>query len=180
MIGCFRDQVLGGEPSHVPAHPLSFPFVYPFVPLPLLFVALLWRRHRVRKDGAVLFADLDLSRFAPLAERKIPIRQGRRDSPPTRDMATLSTGDAFFAEALRHAADLAPCLPADAVARLSQTLEAVCKRIPAHREAERSLAARCILETDSEQKARFDFLALEGQMEALAAQIWAGGVGKRS
>jgi hypothetical protein len=56
----------------------------------------------------------------------------------------------------------------------------VCKHRSAHQQAERSLTARCILETDPEQKARFDFLVLEGQMEALAAQTWAARVHKPS
>jgi hypothetical protein len=152
---------------------------YPFAPLPLLFAFLYVRRHRIRKDGAALFAELDLTRFEALAARDIPLRNpvpGSHSNP----IVALRTGDAFFADALRRAAELAPCLPGPAVERLTQTLEAVCKRIPAHQEAERSLTARCILETDPEQKTRFDFLALEGQMEALAAQTWAAGVAKRS
>jgi hypothetical protein len=155
-------------------------YAYPFIPLPFLLTFLYWRRHRLRKDSASLFADLDLPLFERLAGRDIPIRRrlsGRQASSP---IATLSTSDAFFADALRRAAELAPCLPGPALERLSQTLEAVCKRRPAHQQAEHSLTARCILETDPEQKARFDFLALEGQMEALAAQTWAARVHKPS
>jgi tRNA A-37 threonylcarbamoyl transferase component Bud32 len=158
----------------------NWTYAYPFVPLPLLIAFLYWRRYRVRKDSAAIFSDLDLPLFERLAGRDIPIRRhlsGRQESSP---IATFSTGDAFFADALRRAAELAPCLPAPALERLSQTLEAVCKRRPAHQQAERSLTARCILETDPEQKARFDFLALEGQMEALAAQTWAARVHKPS
>jgi len=155
-------------------HPEYFAYAIILGSIALLLASLLWRRHRARKDGAAIFAELDLTEFARLASRDCPIRQRKRNSILGGDgIATLNTADAFFADALRRAAELAPCLPTEAVARLFQTLEGVCKRIPAQREAERSLVARCILETDPEQKARFDFLALEGQMEALAAQEWA-------
>jgi hypothetical protein len=45
--------------------------------------------------------------------------------------------------------------------------------------ADRSLAARCILEADPEQKARFDFLALEGELEAEAARAWEADAARR-
>ena len=177
-----RPPLVRGEwpPARHTRPSLDWPYAIPFAPLPLLLAFLYLRHRRIRKDSAVLFSELNLTRFETLAARDVPIRRpvlgGQRANP----IVALRTGDAFFADALRRAAELAPCLPGPAVERLTQTLEAVCKRIPAHQMAERSLTARCILETDPEQKTRFDFLALEGQMEALAAQTWAAGVAKRS
>lgn len=74
---------------------------------------------------------------------------------------------------LARAAELARWLPPESLATLAGALEAVCARMPAHKQAERSLLARCILETDPEQRTRFEFLALEGRMEAAAAEAWA-------
>ena len=44
---------------------------------------------------------------------------------------------------------------------------------------ERSVLARCILETDPDQALRFQFLALEGRLEAVAATEWARTIGER-
>ena len=69
-------------------------------------------------------------------------------------------------------ADLSHLLDAGSVNRLAPAIEAMGSRKNEGQVRERSLLARSILETDAAQKARFDFLELEGELEAEAAETW--------
>jgi hypothetical protein len=146
------------------------------LPLAMLAIALpilVGRHRRIRRDGALIYSELDLVNLEARSRRVPPARRTLGAGGAGEGFAQLESRDPFVADALRRAADLAHLLPAEAVARLAGTIEALCKQQSAPAEARRSLIARCILETDPEQKARFDFLALEGQLESMAALSWA-------
>jgi hypothetical protein len=88
-------------------------------------------------------------------------------------LSHLVTHDAFVAEAIRRASDLMPLLGREPAARLCATIEALLSNDPSSaQQAERSLLARCILETDPRHELRLDLLAIEGQLEAYAATEW--------
>ncbi len=132
-------------------------------------LARLRRHRRIRREAARIFSELDPARFSRLGARTVPARMRVAISvalpPPSRT-------DAFVAAGARRTAELAPLLPDDALASLEAQLASL-DRHASERRADASLLARCLLETDPDQQARFDFLALEGRLEAQAALAWA-------
>ncbi len=127
------------------------------------------RRLREHADG--IFAGLTHHTLLEGTSAPITRRAGRQLQLPDQ-VAQQDSSDPFVRSARRRVTELAHCLPAEDTHRLDQALAALdtSERDPS---AERSMLARCILEADAEQRLRFEFLALEGQMEALAAQRWA-------
>jgi tRNA A-37 threonylcarbamoyl transferase component Bud32 len=147
----------------------------------LLFFAMAYRRNRIRRDAAALFAQLDLPAFAAHAHRASPDRMARGSAGAFARVPT--TTDAFTVEAMRRAADVIPLLPIEVGNNLTRSLEALAMRRGATGElspmasfpqvrVEESLLARCVVEADPEQKLRFELLALEGHAEAAAAAKW--------
>ncbi|MEW5849431.1 MAG: serine/threonine-protein kinase [Myxococcota bacterium] len=137
---------------------------------------LLRRRRRVLTDGAQLYSELDLPAMHKLGERRVPLaRQGEARPHAIDAILRAELGDPFVDEAVLRAADLARCLPRDAVVKLTRAVDAMREgRSPTVvAAAERSLLARCIGETDPAQHARMEFLALEGRLEMEAARAWA-------
>jgi hypothetical protein len=90
------------------------------------------------------------------------------------DLVALEASDGFTRDAVCRASTLAHFLGEQATTRFSDALKPLVsgttRRLHDAREA--SLLARCILETDEEQDARFQFLALEGELEVAAAIEW--------
>ncbi|MDP6946888.1 MAG: hypothetical protein QF464_22250, partial [Myxococcota bacterium] len=132
------------------------------------------RRERLDQDRAVIEAEIEreAGRFAvcriPPMTRKEPTEVG-----PESDVAGMRASDGFATDAVCRATNLAHFLGDGARERLRDALRPLA---PAGRRRsetrETSLLARCILETDAEQDARFQFLALEGELEAAAATAW--------
>jgi len=146
-------------------------------PLALVAAALLMMRRRtgkLREDARVLYSELDLMLMQRLSKRRRPVhRHGLGTGDPISRIAALKPADAFVAEAVARAAEIAPLLTREHVLKLGSTLEQLARQTPQHTpEAERSLLSRCILETDPGQRTRFEFLALEGQLYTAAATAW--------
>jgi serine/threonine protein kinase len=155
--------------------PLSLALLGPVL-LALCFIALgRRRRKRLDTDRALIEVEVEATaeRFAvhrlPPATRKAPSHVG-----PEEDLVALEASDDFTSDAVCRASTLAHFLGEQATARLCDALKPLvsgtARRLHDAREA--SLLARCILETDEEQDARFQFLALEGELEAAAAIEW--------
>lgn len=107
-----------------------------------------------------------------------PLGPGR-DSPTRRLPDSLGAADALallpgrdgFGVAVRaRAADLAHVLEPEAVERLRAGLESLAA--PPRRDGEPHCLAAAIVDTDPDQRLRFELLALEGELEASAAQAW--------
>jgi serine/threonine protein kinase len=144
--------------------------------LALCFIALgRRRRKRLDMDRALIEVEVEATaerfavhRLAP-ATRKVPSHVG-----PQVDLVVLEASDGFTRDAVCRASTLAHFLGEQATTRFSDALKPLVsgttRRLHDAREA--SLLARCILETDEEQDARFQFLALEGELEVAAAIEW--------
>jgi hypothetical protein len=179
-------SVSGRPASRVVEPPIEEPFdPRPFLPAVAIALTIPWiamRRRRVRADAATIFAELDLRHFADLSARDAPIarqRDVRADAATRLARVRRSVAhDAFWADAVRRASELILVLPPEAGTRLCASLEELRSK-KSMGTADRSLAARCILEADPEQKARFDFLALEGELEAEAARAWEADAARR-
>ncbi len=142
---------------------------FPGVAILAASLVVLRRHRRIRREAARTFAELDPALFGRLGARTVPARtRGAVAAALPRPPHT----DAFVAAGARRAAELAPLLPEGALAALEAQLEELDRR-SGERRADASLLARCLLETDPDQQARFDFLALEGRLEAQAALAWA-------
>jgi hypothetical protein len=128
------------------------------------------RRRRLELDGAQILAELDLARFRQLAERS-SVGPMTPHTAMLTQLSSLRAPDAFSQQALRRAVDLASQLPKETVLALSDAVESLCTGRTV-KEEEASLLARCIQETDPDLATRFRFLALEGQLEAQAAETW--------
>jgi serine/threonine protein kinase len=146
----------------------------PFSGLAAACLVLVRRWRRARRDAALIFSEVDLAAMQRLSERTPPAsRQALGRHAPADRLAALAPRDAFAAEAVKRAATLGRWLPAEALSRLSASIEALENGRGKQAERDRSLLARCIAETDPAQKARFDLLAMEGRLEAEAAEAWA-------
>ncbi|MGB0591792.1 MAG: serine/threonine-protein kinase [Myxococcota bacterium] len=136
----------------------------------------LGRRRRRRLDGDLRDIEREVDeaagRFrlerAPPATRRAPSHRGY-DARVT----AVSATDGFTSAAVCRASSLAHVLGEGATIRLTGALKSLSNSPSQRVEAgDASLYARCILETDEEQAARFQFLALEGELEAAAATEW--------
>ncbi len=145
----------------------------PVLLLGLLLVRLAKRRARLRRDAASIVAELDLARLSRHAARPRPYRRPGHGWDGALHVAQLQGREGFAREAIQRAADLAQHLPASSAARLAEAVIALEEQRPAPAPAENALLARCLMETDPSHGARLRFLALEGQLEAQAAEIWA-------
>lgn len=162
-----------GEPP--PPRPV-FPLVVGGSPVLLLALSLLRlarRTSRLRRDAASIVAELDLARLSRHAARPHPRRRPDRGWDGALHVAQLQGSEGFTREAIQRAADLAQHLPATAAARLAEAVIALEEQRPSPAPAESALLARCLMETDPAHGARLRFLALEGQLEAQAAEVWA-------
>ncbi len=129
------------------------------------------KSRRLKANARAIYAGLTHDALFEGTSAPTTRRAGRQLQLPDQ-VAQQESKDPFVRSARRRVTELAHCLPAEETHRLDQALVALDtgERDPS---AERSMLARCILEADAEQRLRFEFLALEGQMEALAAQRWA-------
>lgn len=126
------------------------------------------RQRRVAEEAAALAPQLAAralgdGRAAPA--RRLPERLGVADG-----LALVPGRDAFEVAARARAADLAHVLDRDATDRLRGALERLAAGAP--RRPVQGLLASAIGDADPEQRLRFELLALEGELEASAAQAW--------
>jgi tRNA A-37 threonylcarbamoyl transferase component Bud32 len=167
-----------GEPHVQPTPILSTALLAQLAPLGIgavLVAAMLRRRRRIRRDAAAIMAELDLTTFAQLARRSRPDRTAP-GAPHA--LSHMKAGDAFVAEAIKRASDIMPLLGREQAARLAACIEALLTAGAPADVKERSLLARCILEADPRHRLRLDLLAIEGQLEAAAAQEWLVRIGE--
>lgn len=122
----------------------------------------LLQRRRIRREADALAAEV-----GPLWG---PIAPTTRHGDPDSDLYRLRGGDSFTDAAAARASALEGLVDDKEMVRVEIELRRLRGRVDAERDA--SLLARCVLETDDEQKARFQFLALEGQLETQAAEAW--------
>lgn len=132
------------------------------------------RRRRLDEEVAILEEEVEAirARFAvnrtPPATRRPPSHLG-----PGTGIAGLHSADMFAVDAVCRATSLAHFLDPAARERLRAAVEAVIQASGgAEGEREASLLSRCILELDDEGDTRLQFLALEGELEAVAATTW--------
>ncbi|MFH1810056.1 MAG: serine/threonine-protein kinase [Pseudomonadota bacterium] len=132
---------------------------------------LLRRRGAMRRDGAAIYAELDLPRLQHLAARQWPHRSSNRTLRASyqQQLESSTRADGFAREAERRAADLLPVLSTASASSLLAALDAV---QDAHGTpmARRALLDRCVLDTQPDQAIRLRLLELEGRLEAEAAQ----------
>ena len=152
----------------------------------LAFLAVLLnlrRRRGIRAEAEALAAELarpGLAEGGSALSAGAPSRMAPRTRQPgaalgAADLLVLEPSrDPFVAAARRRVADLAHVLPGEALDRVRGILD-VLARAPSRR-PEAAVVARSILESDPEQQLRFELLALEGQLEAAAAEEWFGSV----
>jgi tRNA A-37 threonylcarbamoyl transferase component Bud32 len=141
----------------------------------VLIGLLLRRRRTVRRDGAAIYAELDLPRLRALGARPSPRRAQDPQARGTvqEQLEREARDDPFVREAVRRAADLLPLLPAASASRLLDGLRAL-QDPAADATAERALLARCVQDTQPDLHARLGLLELEGRLEAEAAQALLG------
>jgi hypothetical protein len=131
------------------------------------------RRRSLRADGTRILAELEpatqtaAGTRSPPRTRDAPIRHGAAE-----EVAGLAGADGFARDAVWRAADLSHLLEPESSQRLAAAIVALGSRKNDAQVRERSLLARSILETDQGQRTRFDFLELEGELEAEAAETW--------
>lgn len=159
-----------------PARGVTSISLWPMAP-PLLSLFLVWfmrrRGRQTLEDGARIYSELNLEELRRLSERPVPpARRGAgAEHNPVDAVLVQARADAFVDEAVRRAADLGRLLPPATLNRLSASIEVMRRGVSAS--SERSLLSRCIAETEGGQRARFEFLMLEGQAEQEAATAWA-------
>ncbi len=132
------------------------------------WVFVLRRKLQLGKDAGASLEGIDRERL---------IRAGRRTPPSSRrSMRCLPSthGDGFAGSAIRHAAELESGLSTEDAAQLWSAVEEVAAAGRSTPREQRSLTARCILESDPDQQLRFEFLRLAGELETRAARTWLG------
>ena len=163
-----------GRPATVPIA-LRWLLVWPTaLPMGLAGALLLgWlfvlrRKLQLGVDAEASLDGTDRERLIRASRRTPPCsRRSSRALPPTH-------GDGFAGSAIRHAAELESGLSAEDAAQLWTAIERVAAAGRSTTRERRSLAARCILESDPDQRLRFEFLRLAGELETRAARSWLG------
>ena len=131
------------------------------------------RRRKIRADANRIAEELDAEEAETAATRLPPnTRRQPAHHGAAEDVATLAGADGFAKDAVWRAADLSHHLEATSSVRLASAIVAMGSRKNDGALRERSMLARSILETDAGQRARFEFLELEGELEAEAAETW--------
>ncbi|MEJ7729816.1 MAG: serine/threonine-protein kinase [Polyangiaceae bacterium] len=139
----------------------------------LLVVLARRRRRKIRADAERIVEELGAEEAETAATRLppntrlVPAHHGAAE-----DVATLAGADGFAKDAVWRAADLSHHLEATSSVRLASAIVAMGSRKNDGALRERSMLARSILEADAGQRARFEFLELEGELEAEAAETW--------
>ena len=145
--------------------PSTVPLVLGVVML-LGFLLVVRKQTRLSREASEILAGADRERLIRAA-RRIPPSNRRVGRPvPT------SGGDAFVGAAVRYAADLESGLSTEDALRMWGAIESLTAGAGASDRQERSLQARCILESDRDQHLRFEFLRLAGELETQAARTW--------
>lgn len=160
----------------VPAPPANQPSPVPYGAAGAIFLLgafLAWRMdrrvQRIRSDGKRIFEGFERPELGPGVA---PARREAKIPTSIADRIAMSTvPDGFLLAARARAADLARCLPDGASERLERALDALGERIDTA-DLEASYLLRSIRESDPEHRLRFELLALEGRMEADAAEAW--------
>ena len=132
------------------------------------------RQSRIRRDSEALLQEVESTRSRFGSEKRPPKSRRQPPSPSAwHGLASLNLHDDFSRDALCRAANLSHFLGRSSRTRLEEALKPLSgASVRAVREREASCLAACILESDPEQAARFNFLALEGELEAEAARAW--------
>jgi len=142
--------------------------------LPLAgLTAWLVRQHMTWEAGiGELRTEVNAARIDRAALRDIPDRGRVPEFPrPPPTVISPAGADLFYADAYRAVAHLDPLLGESSAALLRKTVRGLTKRERPDI-AQASWQARCIVEADPDERARFAFLALEGALEAEAALAW--------
>ncbi len=135
-------------------------------------------RARRRRRADALRATFDPATIAAWRAREVPDRGGRRPSDRlTQAFAHLQSTDPFKHRAVARSLALARSLSPASAELLLETVAALPERTELA--AESALAARCLMETDPGYDARVRLLALEGRLEAEAAETWANDLHRR-
>ena len=161
-------------PMVAPPAPTPAPDTWPIFGwvLALLVAALaarepLLRWFRIRAKGDAMATDWSTKQ---LTDRSAP---ARTPSPSAADaIAMTKTDDPFVKAARARAADLARIVSPDDAERLMTAVHRLAEGGEPAADQQRSALARSIVESDPELRLRFEFLALEGQLEAEASQRW--------
>jgi serine/threonine protein kinase len=131
------------------------------------------RRRKIRTDADRIGEELGAEGVEAPATRLPPnTRRLPTDQGAAAEVATLDGADGFARDAVWRAADLAHHLQPASSVRLASAIVAMGSRKNDGALRERSMLARSILETDAGQRARFELLELEGELEAEAAETW--------
>ncbi|MEC9072887.1 MAG: hypothetical protein VX938_10925, partial [Myxococcota bacterium] len=176
-----REELTSGVPRPEPEEDLAWVYFtgLGLFSVPLLFslwLVALGRHRRRRLDQEMVMLEHEVastrSRFEVL---RLPpnTRQPSAHAGPSNDIAGLHGSDGFGLDAVCRATALADYLDSTARERLGLALTPLAKGSPgAHLAREDSMLSRCIMELDDDQDLRLRFLALEGEMEAVAAAAW--------
>ena len=133
----------------------------------LLGFAIVLRRKLLLSDEAnAVLASADHDRLIRAARRIPPVDRRRTRSLPA------TTDDGFVGSALRHATDLETGLSTEEAIQMWGLIKRLATGAAENRREQRSLEARCILESDRDQHLRFEFLRLAGEFETRAARKW--------
>ena len=109
------------------------------------------------------------------AEHMPWIQAGRRVPPVDRDRClrpAVEPSNTFVEAAIKATTELQSNLPDEEVSELWHLIRRLAQAEDRSPTARRSLAARCILESDQDQHLRFEFLRLAAQLETRAARTW--------
>lgn len=157
-------------PAHaLPPNPAPTDDPAPLAPLLatpglLIAAALLLRRRRIKREAVGI-----LHAFAGTPHLDPPATRRRGSKRPADQLAHIDAKDGFIAAARLRASALAHDLEPEHVERLRWAIETLGR---GGTRADRSLIARSILDTDPDQRLRFEYLNLEGRLEADAARKW--------
>ena len=166
-----REKALQPAPPNLSRHAV-WPVVVPAVLLAIvggLWLALWRRKLQLSDDARSVLQQVERDRILR-ASRRVAPSDRRRGTP-----ASVSTEDGFVGAALGYVTDLDSSLATDDAVRLWNAVEHLANHAAAHPRDPRSLEARCILEADTEQHLKFEFLRLAGELETRAAQRWLQG-----
>lgn len=131
-----------------------------------LIAYILARRRRVVREGGRIEARLSGFELGPGRSPPVQRRPGALGAADA--LASLPGHDRFLIGARARAADLAHCLDEEGADRLARLLA----RTVADPSRPEVGPLDTIRPTDPDQRLRFEFLALEGELEASAAAAW--------